>query len=156
MRYRRKVGNGEQCYAKLRDAALQWEKMHEGSHWAGVRILEPKQRSLLEQQQHTTTVNKDNQTELMEDPYAPLPPTVSENVMQIWSHPGGRKLATMSRIGRKLPIWVVNPCVVVYELVDSKAKEMTYSSTAYATLSGHLIAGEEHHSGCRTKFQSQL
>merc|ERR1712071_724846 len=60
-----------------------------------------------------------------------------------WADPGGRKLVTMSRIGGKSSIWAMNPCVVVYDLVDCRGKDMIYTSTAYATLQGHLLAGEE-------------
>lgn len=135
LRYRRKVGNGQECYAKLRDVALQWERMHEGSAWAGVKVL--KQTTPDGNNASTTSSSA---KEIM----SPLPSHISQNVYQIWSEPGGRKLATLSRIGtNNSPIWAVNPCGVVYDLVDCRSKDMTYSSTAYATLRGHLLAGEE-------------
>ena len=166
LRYRRKVGKGDKCYTKLRDVALQWERMHEGSTWAGIRILptskRPMGRQQQQQQQQTTRLynndfdndkknidNMEHHNTMMEqeDPFSPLPPNVSKNVMQIWSEPGGRKLVTMSKMkigNANSYFWAINPCGVVYDLVDCRGGGgMTYTSTAYATLKGHLLAGEE-------------
>mmetsp|Transcript_47243 Transcript_47243/g.47686 ORF Transcript_47243/g.47686 Transcript_47243/m.47686 type:complete len:167 (-) Transcript_47243:171-671(-) len=68
---------------------------------------------------------------------------------------GGKRLVTSAK--SPVPrLWVINPCKVVYELLDqrleqnngsssgsSKSSGLTYSSTAYGTLRGHLLCGEE-------------
>ena len=137
LRYRRKVGYGDKCYLKLRDAALQWEHLHKGSSWAAIKCqISNRNKKFLQ-------TNPDYDNHAVEDPYAALPSDISGNVMQIWSDPGQRKLVTMARVGGKFPIWNLNPCAVMYDLVDCKEKDMTYTSTAYSTLQGHLLAGEE-------------
>jgi len=120
LRYRRKVGTGVECYTKLRNIALQWEGLHQHSHWAGVKLLPPPSSTL-------------------STPLAPLPFSLSPNLHQIFSDPGGRTLITYSRIGpsRYSPVWAMNPCGVVYDIVDDHSRTMMYSSTAYATLRGH-------------------
>jgi hypothetical protein len=74
--------------------------------------------------------------------------------MKIWSGPG-RRLVTFTASGLRLPLlparfqWMVpclyaiNPVAVVYDLVDERGPATTYSSTAYATVKGHLLRGEE-------------
>ena len=57
---------------------------------------------------------------------------------------GGRKLATYTQKG----FWnnilcAVNPVMVVYDLVDERCQDATYTSTAYATAQGHWLRGEE-------------
>jgi len=125
LRYRRKVGTGVECYTKLRNIALQWEGLHQHSHWAGVKLLPP--------------------PSTLSTPLTPLPSSLSPNLHQIFSDPGGRTLITYSRIGpsRYSPVWAMNPCGVVYDIVDDHSRTMMYSSTAYATLRGHWLAGEE-------------
>lgn len=56
-------------------------------------------------------------------------------------------LATFAEIRFPKPIksiFVVNPVHVTHEIIDSKQiPKCIYSSTSYATLSGHLLSGEE-------------
>ena len=37
----------------------------------------------------------------------------------------------------------MNQVMVIYDLVDLRAPSTTYTSTAYATMKGHLLSGEE-------------
>ena len=37
----------------------------------------------------------------------------------------------------------MNPVMVVYDVVDQRAPGTTFTSTAYATLKGHWLSGEE-------------
>jgi uncharacterized protein (UPF0548 family) len=68
-------------------------------------------------------------------------------VQQIWSGPGSRRLVTYTALPSKGPVRVVamNPVGVVYDLVDQRGLDgsTTYTSTAYATLRGHWLTGEE-------------
>ena len=56
-------------------------------------------------------------------------------------------MATFSQIGFPKPMksmFIVNPVHVIYEIKDAhRSRKCIYSSAAYATLSGHLLAGEE-------------
>ncbi|KAL7533823.1 hypothetical protein ACHAXR_005462 [Thalassiosira sp. AJA248-18] len=63
------------------------------------------------------------------------------NNVSSFTNPRRSLLATFTEICLPSPlksIFVVNPVHVAYEVKDGR-----YSSTAYATLSGHLLAGEE-------------
>lgn len=165
IRHRKLVGQGEECYSKLRDVALGWEGMHKNSNWAGIRMVNKEHNSNRDyfnthhvdgQQEDNNIIESSDTTtnirikRINEDPFAPLPETISQNVMQIFSS-GGRKLVTFSKLfGGKIPfLWALNPCCVVYDLVDARAVSraggggLKYSSTAYGTLRGHLISGEE-------------
>jgi uncharacterized protein (UPF0548 family) len=74
---------------------------------------------------------------------APTPPkmvigTPSEAIRR-------RLLITYSKIrllfGRSL--YVLNPVAVVYDVVDVKAQVNVYTATAYGTMPGHWLRGEE-------------
>lgn len=118
LRYRRKIGKGSACYAAARDAALNW-KLHPRGGALGVELV------------------SDALNDAARNPFGPV---VSDKVMAIWNS-GRKRLVTMKKMAG--PLWVVNPCVVVYELVDAKNRGAMYTSTAYATLEGHFLAGEE-------------
>ncbi len=89
------------------------------------------------------------------DPFAPSDDDISSNVLQIWSSPGKRKLATYSealKLPFRLPfirgcnehsgftscvssgggmiIYAVNPVAVVYDLIDQRGPKTTYMSIA--------------------------
>eukprot|EP00591_Stephanopyxis_turris_P005416 CAMPEP_0195525722 /NCGR_PEP_ID=MMETSP0794_2-20130614/26309_1 /TAXON_ID=515487 /ORGANISM="Stephanopyxis turris, Strain CCMP 815" /LENGTH=389 /DNA_ID=CAMNT_0040656241 /DNA_START=45 /DNA_END=1214 /DNA_ORIENTATION=+ len=128
IRIRRKIGQGEECYRTVRDAILGWERMHERSTWASIRLLNYERSSNYRDQKSRYS----------------LP----SNVMQIGSGGyclGEKKLVTISK--SPMGVWSMNPCMVVYDLVDERDTSgkggMTYSATAYGTLNGHLLSGEE-------------
>ena len=55
-------------------------------------------------------------------------------------------MATFTEIYFSQPwdsLFIVNPVHVVYEVKDAHTPQYKFSSTAYATLSGHLLSGEE-------------
>lgn len=57
-----------------------------------------------------------------------------------------RLLATFTEVRFPRPLlslFVVNPVSVVKEMKDVKREKCIFSSTSYATLQGHLLAGEE-------------
>ena len=199
-RYRKVIGQGEECYNAVRDAALGWESMHRNSKWAGVKLFQYQttharrgvdnnvsleqndigvggqvrllQRHIssftpefLQQQLHRKKQYRQRKTyvEQVESDkisysekaiYEERDPLrsalLSDRVLQITNSPGVKRLVTFARVNMmrgklNLPIWVVNPCMIVYELVDERCNngQNTYSATAYATLRGHLLKGEE-------------
>lgn len=151
----RRMGQSAECYQRLRDAALQWEfvtkdkgmiqvQQPESSKTAQPVFVQRGRYSVmpLSEQEQPKTENL-------------LDPIRSNRVMQIWSGPG-RKLVTYTtakgnsenkvmRFLSKLvpPIYAVNPVSVVYDLVDQRGPQTTYTSTAYSTLKGHWLCGEE-------------
>lgn len=197
-RHQKIVGRGEECYRNVRDAVLGWEAMHQGSDWAGVRLLNYHSRGyssgtlrqsdgavanyehnivgqvkLLQRHispflQHTGSSNHQHRhrTTYMEqiecDEIASTEKVIyeerdplrsallSDRVLQITNSPGVKRLVTFAQVSlmqgkMRLPIWIANPCMVVYDLVDERCgkTQSTYSATAYATLRGHLLSGEE-------------
>jgi len=115
LRYTRKIGKGQKCYENARDAALSWD-LHRNSTWAGVRTASAPRGSPF------GSLSNDSRVLEIGNPF--------------------KRLVTLSRIG-KSPLWIMNPCRVVYDLVDVRGRGSTYTSTAYSTLHGHLLAGEE-------------
>jgi uncharacterized protein (UPF0548 family) len=43
----------------------------------------------------------------------------------------------------KKRLYAINPVMVIYDVVDQRARDCTFTSTAYATLKGHWLRGEE-------------
>jgi len=156
IRIRRTVGYGQECYETLRDVILQWEgtivapketannKKKRKESWASIRLfnyLPP-----MEQPLHFRNSRDDATMQTSFSSNNHHPPNANVNTCyQI----GGnlKKLVTIS----KSPggIWTWNPCQVIYDLVDERYTDkrnhhgLTYTATAYATLKGHLLAGEE-------------
>lgn len=157
LRYRRRVGQGAACYQRVRDAALQWE-FSSPQQDKGMLQVTPSAASVSSEhnQQHRRNRDRRGYTVLpirseldeLDDIYAP---STSDQIMKIWSGPG-RRLVTFTVSGLPLParfrwmvpcLYAINPVAVVYDLVDERGPATTYSSTAYATLKGHLLRGEE-------------
>lgn len=138
LRYRQRVGTGRRCYEAVREHCLQWE-FHDTQQ--GIRTvkqpLHPKPCPIRHirygagyEVVHSNTAD--------EGPFG-NEPSSSSSALGIWAE-GRRQLATYTRKG---PFCVVNPVRVVYELVDQRAPRTTFTSTAYATLLGHWLRGEE-------------
>lgn len=155
IRIRRTVGYGQECYETLRDVILQWEgtivapketadKKKRKESWASIRLL-----NYLPPMEHPLHFRNSRDDRVMQTSFGNNdhhPPNANVNTCyQI----GGnlKKLVTIS----KSPggIWTWNPCQVIYDLVDERYTDkrnhhgLTYTATAYATLKGHLLAGEE-------------
>lgn len=174
IRKRRIVGKGEAAYWTARDAMLGWEGLHTGSKWAGIHLLRRQHRVNINDDNNNVHINSNSNTvqpatrsttttssssvlnDTDDDDGAirrssrlaveadPLRAPTSDNVLQITSSPGLKRLTTFSRILPGLPLWAVNPCMVLYDLVDERSSSgMTYSATAYGTMRGHLLRGEE-------------
>jgi uncharacterized protein (UPF0548 family) len=173
LRYRRRVGRGSACYQRVRDAALQWEFSSPEQDKGMLQVTPSAATVSSEHnkhKQHNQQVRRSSRSRRggggggggaytvlpivseLDDIYAP---STSDQIMKIWSGPG-RRLVTFTASGVRLPItlparfqgmvptlYAINPVAVVYDLVDERGPATTYSSTAYATVKGHLLRGEE-------------
>ncbi|GKY93512.1 hypothetical protein MPSEU_000318600 [Mayamaea pseudoterrestris] len=137
----RNIGHGLSCYERIRDAALDWEfstqrqgiaQVHPPEALRGIYSVRP----------------VDNDDYISNHPFA----ATSESTQQIWQGPS-KRLVTFVR-SKFLPIvFAVNPVSVVYNVVDQdpfpavdaswSPLTRTYTSTAFATLRGHWLQGEE-------------
>jgi len=120
--------------------------------WGGKR--QRPQHSLLYRRRPSYDVLPHHQQDYYDDTggnkaaLSPFNERVSSNIQQIWSGPHMfHRLVTYttSSFGPKwLPkLYAINPVMVIYDLVDQRGQGTTYTSTAYATLKGHLLSGEE-------------
>ena len=138
IRYRRRIGVGIATYEAVRDACLDWEFQAKGKGIVQLKSnLEPRSFQRRETRGsyevvHTSTLGDGDM----------MSPT--DSCRRIGS---GRRLATYTETPFKLkwlpPLFVVNPVMVVYDLVDQRATGTTFTSTAYATMKGHWLSGEE-------------
>lgn len=133
--YRRRVGTGAACYQRVKDAALDWEFGDEDLGMINVPA--------------TTSISS---TSSPSDPgrYSAHSLLAESSHQQLWSGPGGRRFVTYSGTTKfrfkffQFPrIYAMNQVMVIYDLVDQRAPSTTYTSTAYATMKGHLLSGEE-------------
>lgn len=127
--YRRRIGEGEPCYDKVRDAALDWEFKSDEEKG----ILQVCRHSVKEM---TRTTRQDSRVGFdvvhnanSGDGELTLTGEVGRHVRQIWSGPHqGRRLVTYSAAhvgGEKVRfrwprLYAVNPVMVVYDLVDQR------------------------------------
>lgn len=117
LRFHKQVGSGKQCYKRVQNAIYNWDFVScEGKKSIG--ILAPKKSV------HLAKVNQ----------------------VQSISNPRRGLLGTFSEIPLFKSIFVVNPVHVIYDVKDCRHKNVPksiVSSSSYATLDGHLLAGEE-------------
>lgn len=151
--YRQRVGFGLKCYNAVRDKALEWEFDNDDSSKGIVQIRRSsstQQPPILQRRDdsHPGYVVVHNVVFGDGDLYDGGPSC--QNAHKLWLGPGGRRLATYTQVGlfKRCKKWaprvyVVNPVSVIYDLVDQRAPGTTYSSTAYATVRGHWLRGEE-------------
>ena len=117
LRYRKRVGTGKRCYRRVQHAMLDWDfEACEGNRCTGILSTETPKMMVDDGCNEATPKSRflDTRRHL---------------------------LATFAGIifPKPLkPLFVINPVHVVYDVKNSRR-----SSTAYATLTGHLLAGEE-------------
>ena len=144
--YRKRVGRGRDCYKKVRDAALDWEfQSTDGS--TGMMQVPDSSPICDDFESHSKSKRS----------YSVQPASVQSDATQfsspLYRSLGSRRLVSYASkpISKFLPsflqrrIYSINPVMVVYDLVDQRAPdgETTFTSTAYATLRGHFLRGEE-------------
>ena len=136
--YRQKVGTGVDCYNRVRDAALDWEFRVGDTMGILPVTTQPDRRP--------TTENYINRGR-----YSVTPSTEEEdgdmNEYPMYQCLGAARRYVSFTSRRFLPflpkIYSVNPVMSVFDVVDQRALATTFTSTAYATMRGHLLRGEE-------------
>mmetsp|Transcript_26558 Transcript_26558/g.38841 ORF Transcript_26558/g.38841 Transcript_26558/m.38841 type:complete len:359 (-) Transcript_26558:348-1424(-) len=147
LRYTQRVGRGMECYQSVRDCCLDWQfssNTNGDSSGRGIRAVKAPARRMVPRQVHSGAGYDIVHNELdVED----RPCSTSESCLQIGP---GRRLATYAETrlpfgaGNFLPkLQVYNPGCVVYDVVDQRGPGTTYTSTAFGTLTGHWLQGEE-------------
>jgi uncharacterized protein (UPF0548 family) len=139
--YRQRVGKGRKCYERVRDAALDWEFQTSDGVMGMLEI--PSASSLAKM---NTIANSPNAIQRESYSVRRDPNDDMEEPMAFYRCIGSfRRMVTFS--SSKLPfrkrVYAVNPVMVIYDLVDQRSAGTTFTSTAYATMKGHLIRGEE-------------
>lgn len=145
-RYRRRVGQGQACYERVREVALAWQFNRTEHPVQGILPVRSPQQRQPDSDSNSMTGSRHGS----KNDYFQLDDHASQNVQPLWSGPhteGSRRLVTFTTSGFKfswLPkLYTINPVMVVYDLLDQRGPGTTYSSTAYATMKGHLLRGEE-------------
>ena len=144
LRFRQRVGKGQDCYEQCRDAALAWEFQGVGQGMVRVEDSRPERKSGSASHAHNNQCQEQDQ-DCKSSQSASL-------LSQTWA-PGRRRFVTYTsfpkRGGPFVPhLYTVNPVAVVYAAVDQRAPGTTCTATAYATLAGHFLCGEERVTVC--------
>jgi hypothetical protein len=122
---------------------LQWQFQHNQTRSQGILAVPPSPSSSSSSSSSNgcDDVNGNNDNAFCLDTQA------SQHVQSIWSGPhsrGSRRLVTFTTLGfSNSKLYTLNPVMVVYDLMDQRGPGTTYTSTAYATLKGHFLRGEE-------------
>lgn len=118
-RYRRRVGQGQACYERVRDAVLAWQFNHTEHPTQGILPVYAT-HSQQQPRQKNSDSNSNNDCFQLDD-------RTSQHVQPIWSGPhteGSRRLVTFTSTGFKtkwLPkLYTMNPVMVVYDLLDQR------------------------------------
>lgn len=147
-----------ECYQKVRDAALDWEFHQSNGNELGIlplaHVTKPlgnplrlpwaggRQRGqpILRGRYTITPIPEDDGKDATSNPVVPLHHCLGA-ARRFVSY-SSRKLVPF--IGSWSPeIFAINPVRVVYDVVDQRGPATTFTSTAFATLPGHLLRGEE-------------
>ena len=132
-RYRRRVGQGQECYERVRDAALAWQFNHTEYPTQGILPVVQQQASSAHQSQQASPLDEsmsNKKRSIIEDSHHDcfqLDDRTSQHVQPLWSGPhteGSRRLVTFTSTGFKskwLPkLYTMNPVMVVYDLLDQR------------------------------------
>jgi uncharacterized protein (UPF0548 family) len=141
IRYRRTLGVGTAIYDAVRDACLDWEFASKGNGIVQIKVTSEPRRELHRREDRGgyevvhTRIHGDGD----------MMCTPPNSCRQLGA---GRRLVTYTSTSslklKWLPqLFVVNPVMVVYDLVDQREAGTTFTSTAYATMKGHWLSGEE-------------
>lgn len=125
-RYRRRVGQGQACYERVRDAALEWQFSHTQHPTKGILPVgvgtSSSSSGTSKRKKSTSGINHNHQ----QDSFS-LDEDASKHVQCIWAGPhlaASRRLVTFTTCGFKsswLPkLYTMNPVMVVYDLLDQR------------------------------------
>ena len=151
IRYRSFVGHGEECYKRVSRAVLDWQ-------FAMDQQDDPRRGGDIRKQGSTRRENRGKKAMGIiraRERACGLDTKTAVRVQSIPLGHGGRRMATYAecrygidirrglRVG--LPIFfAVNPVASVYDIVDERCSNGDmFTSTSYATVGDHLLAGEE-------------
>lgn len=156
--YRKRVGRGKACYEKVRDAALDWEFQSADGSTGMLQVpdsnpcgdnfaLEAMPVAPRGKLSYSVRLIDDNNSESNRCPNA------YSSSSSMYRSLGSRRLVSFASksVTGFLPsflrrrIYSINPVMVVYDVVDQRAPDgqTTFTSTAYSTLKGHFLRGEE-------------
>eukprot|EP00533_Pseudo-nitzschia_delicatissima_P002448 CAMPEP_0116095012 /NCGR_PEP_ID=MMETSP0327-20121206/9436_1 /TAXON_ID=44447 /ORGANISM="Pseudo-nitzschia delicatissima, Strain B596" /LENGTH=515 /DNA_ID=CAMNT_0003586651 /DNA_START=33 /DNA_END=1580 /DNA_ORIENTATION=- len=152
--YRKRVGRGKACYEKVRDAALDWEFQSADGSTGMMEVPDSNPRGNFVQNTIPLGMRRSYSVRAIDDNESnPRPNAYSSSPSNYRSLGGSRRLVSYASksVTEFLPsflrrrIYSINPVMVVYDVVDQRAPDgqTTFTSTAYATLKGHYIRGEE-------------
>ena len=142
--YQRQVGYGRACYEAVRDQVLAWEFATPSVGMVAVE-QEPRRRGRTLRHEINPRGGYES-VHTSDDDTNPHTWRSTASAMRL----GGdaQRLVTYSKClplgwGGKAALWCANPVQVVYDIVDQRGPSTTYTSSAYATTTGHWLAGEE-------------
>ena len=165
--YRKRIGYGQQCYNQVRDAALDWEfKYHNNDNDNNnnnnddnpilgiLRATPPPSTKAFQENTNPNILQICNSP----SPFMQhkkivtftqfAPPLLISNILHHTKKLINNNINFNFNLPLALPsIYVLNPVAVIYDIVDQISHgaggDNTFTSTAYCTLKGHLLSGEE-------------
>ncbi|VEU44836.1 unnamed protein product [Pseudo-nitzschia multistriata] len=155
--YRKRVGRGKDCYEKVRDAALDWEFQSADGSMGMMQVPEacPSGDKFAMQTSHAVSTKSKGSYSVrpVEDDSSGQVDNRRTHSSSSYRSLGSRRLVSFASksLTEILPspfqrrLYSINPVMVVYDVVDQRAPDgqSTFTSTAYSTLKGHFIKGEE-------------
>ena len=140
--FRKRMGQGLELYESLKDHILHWEFEHVQNGRNGIVNVSNQHRYC--------TIHSSDENEQEWNIYKPQTKLITFAEFQ-WKLPflkDGKVPQVLQNVGKKLwkppSMFVMNPVAVVYDLIDESTHDGDlFSSTAYATMKGHLLSGEE-------------
>jgi len=153
--YRKRVGRGRDCYNKVRDAALDWEFQSRDGSTGMLQVPDTRPAGTYD---HPAIGSNRKRLpysvrSIDDDPGAAALSNPLVSSSSSYRSLGSRRLVSYASksVAGFLPsflrkrIYSINPVMVVYDVVDQRAPDglTTFTSTAYATLKGHFLRGEE-------------
>jgi uncharacterized protein (UPF0548 family) len=161
-RYTRRIGKGTECYNSVKDKILDWEFAHQEK----VLHKDQQQNTMMDVQEPSCGILR-AVPKARHQQQSFIPENINQNVFQICNDPMMnicRKLVTFTKFDLRIPfvpnkvsfpipflpraMYAVNPVAVVYDIIDERVPndgsgKSLYTSSAYSTLKGHLLSGEE-------------
>jgi uncharacterized protein (UPF0548 family) len=133
--YRKRVGKGRACYDKVRDAALDWEFRSADGTTGMMQVPDARPENI-----PAAAGSRSYSMEFIDE-------TNDTNDHSLYRSLGSRRLVSFASkaLLPKKRLYSINPVMVVYDVVDQRGPDghSTFTSTAYSTLKGHFIRGEE-------------
>ncbi|GFH44844.1 hypothetical protein CTEN210_01318 [Chaetoceros tenuissimus] len=146
--FRKRMGQGHALYESLKDHILHWEFEHSEKGRNGIV-------NVSNQHRYCTIHSSpgENEQEQEWNSYRPHTKLITFAEFQ-WKLPrlpflkDAKVPHVIQNVGKKLwkppSMFVMNPVAVVYDLIDESTHDGDlFSSSAYATMKGHLLSGEE-------------